>query len=329
MLLAIVALATSPDPGIYGGFELQSGPYPLRLDVYAERPLTASGAIRIQPSTLRANGRKRSFHFEAAPGSNLKMAKGATKHSVSMRIVPPPNGEWLDGTLRLCVGNARPFPSGLNRYFPPTDPGDLELQRIRKRYVGKNVWIHGGDVRTTFRFSKYDYGVETYTYHTGLRPLKVIDVVRDHVPAGTPESYGTIRPLVVKFAPAPHGQIGLRDEQQHLSGLYKPPKGKQELIYLTVATGLILSEHLSLTPPPASLRRNLAKSEAAMREFDLSAARTKTDFLWLFGHPEVPKPWLSVFRQNDWSYSIAAPFSHALTFRRGKLVAKTLEGQLP
>jgi hypothetical protein len=321
MLLAIVALATSPDPGISGGFELQPGPYPLRLNIYAEGPIPERRPIRLATIKVLANGQKQSFRLEPAPGSDLTMAKGTTRHRLNVRLVPSPSGAWIDGTFRISVGNAPAQPFSLYQYFPPTDAGDAELQRIRAHYVGKKVWPYGGDVAIGI-------GGHLYRYFTGLRPLRVLNVERGNSLVGAQFASSTLRPLVVTFAPIDKAEIGQRDEWRRFEA-QTPLSGKRSPVFLRVDTGLMLSEAVSLNPPPRWLLKKKGKAEQAMRDFDVNFARKKSDVLWILGPPSLPRVWESAFRQNEWHYSILTPHFHALKFRRGLLVAKTLEGQTP
>ncbi|MGV3614124.1 MAG: hypothetical protein ACO1SV_02210 [Fimbriimonas sp.] len=322
MLLAIVALSTFSDPDVYGGFELQDGPYPLRLTVYAETPAGRDRTIRLQTRRAKVNGRPATLRLVPRPGSELTLPKGAAKREIDYRLEPLPAGAWVDMDLTFAAGSSRPYRTGINRYFPPAPEDDAELKRIQAQYVGKPVWLYGGSASVR-------YGANHYDYFVGLRPLRVRSVTRGVPPGGAANLYTTRRPLVMTFAPIPEGKVGVRDEGRSFSAPPKPPPGTPSPIYLTVPTGLMLSESVSLAPPPAALRQKAARVETAMREFDLDFTKRKAEMLWTLGRPDVAKSWQTIFGQNEWSYSIAAPFTHVMKFRRGRLVARTMEGDLP
>jgi hypothetical protein len=319
MLTAVALAATLAGPNVYGELQEVGGAYPYRLLIRADGPMPTAREVRVRLRSFKVNGRTtRARIVPSRPGA-LTMPKGGRALTVDFRFEPAPRDAWLEGQIDLSTPGSPPSPVGIYRYALPADGGAAELRRIQARYVGRDVWLYGGE-------ANFPYRTDLGAYFVGLRPLRVTGVSR----RPSPNRYGdvTARPLVMTFAPIANARVGVRDEQRRLD-VYPAEPGTVREIFLTAPTGLILSESLSLTPPPATWRRDASRIETAMREFDVERFDRKRDVLWLLGPPDTARPWKSVFAQDQWVYSIAAPFSHVLKFRRGVVVSRDRSGELP
>ncbi len=320
LLLSLYLQAESP---IHGQFELRSPPHPFRLVLHSSPPASRVRRVQLTVRSMKANGRPTRATFVPEGQGPLQMPAGAREAAFRLVLRPPLSNTWIDGELTVSsVGSRHLSPIGVYAYLPPVGrAADQELARARNRYLGKQVWIYGGSVGA-------ESLQEDEVLFVGLRPMKVIRVTRRR-PVGTRWSGRSPSFLVAEFAPTPDGEISFRDEQRRVipagsasaKGLHRP--------YVAAPSSLMLSESISLKPPSNSRQRGTASMERAMRNFDVEFGRTKQEVLWTLGPPSVHRPWRSVFGQPKWVYGVAAPFSHVLTFRSGRVHDRRMDGDLP
>lgn len=307
----LAALALLSDSRFYVSTLPGSAAEPVRIQIMSEgEAVDHDQAVRVLTTHVLVNGRRTNMHLTP---EKVRIAAGKRGTQVTLRPSPSIENVWLQGDFKIVDEKGRTSPAGLYHFLPPTGRrAEIELALVRARYLGKQVWVYGGDV--------HEVGAERECF-VGLRSMRVADVRREADPR---KIYSSV--ITLRFAPA-RLETMVRDEQRHAFG--DKPSAESRTTSVSAPTSLLLGEKVSLTPPSDAWKRKAQMIEQAMRMFDVTLPRTKREALWILGQPSDGKPWRTIFAENTWVYSIGAPFSHVLEFRHGKVAKRSLDGQLP
>ncbi|MEZ0327066.1 MAG: hypothetical protein ACAH95_14295, partial [Fimbriimonas sp.] len=267
-------------PGFYARLTPGGDPNLFQISIQLTENAKSNLSIRIQNPVAKVGGKRMQVKFQILGETPLMVPKGGQALEFSAQLLTDVNDAVIELPISMTAGR-KSVQRVVYRYLPPRGKAlEEQLASLRRLYVGKQVWVYGGDL--------HDEALDRdHIRFVGDRQVQVASVLHN----GTE--------FVMNFAPV-NAPVGVRDEQRGIWPTPDKTPTRSRYFYLTALSKTSLFESVSLKPPVISK----GSLKEGMERFRYDWVKNQRDALWILGKPSLDKPWESVFRQDRWMYSI-------------------------